>query len=159
MRGRDDRGFTLIELAIVVAILVFLVAGLAAVCAGVTQRSKVESTRSLVRALEAGCEAYRANLGVFPGSPSATSDTTLLYRSLCVPLPSGGADRMDAPFVVLPSARLGCAPQIQDEWGWPVRYSLPGRPHGSDGSDNSRRFDIDASSSEGGVIGNWPAAR
>lgn len=159
MRGRGDRGFTLIELGVTVALVIFMVASLAAVCAGIGHRSKLESTRSLLRALDAGCEAYRSRLGSYPGFPSASADTTVLYLALCVPVavPSSSTQHLESPFVVLPSSHLACAPQIHDEWGWPVRYSLPGRHQGA--GEAGPAFDIDASSSEGGVIGNWPAAR
>lgn len=161
--GRRD-GFTLIELAVVVALVAFLAGGLAAVCAGMNRASRLESTRSLVRALDAACDSYRARLGRFPGFPSAANDTTVLHRALCVPVPvtrgDAGADgaSLAPPFIELPSSRLACAPQIHDDWGWPVRYSLPGANHGP-AADNSRRFDIDATSGQGGVIGNWNTAR
>ncbi|KAF0245297.1 MAG: hypothetical protein FD180_1702 [Planctomycetota bacterium] len=147
-----SRGFTLIELAVVVALLIFMASGLAAVCAGMTRSSRAESTRALVRALDAACDSYRTKMGSYPGFPRATSDTTVLHRALCVPAPPLG------PFIELPSSRLSCAPQIHDDWGWPIRYSLPGLRRNQPG-DNSRRFDLDASSTEGGVIGNWPEAR
>jgi prepilin-type N-terminal cleavage/methylation domain-containing protein len=160
--GRRD-GFTLIELAVVIALVAFLAGGLAAVCAGMNRASRLESTRSLVRALDAACDSYRARLGQYPGFPRTANDTTVLHRALCVPAPfirgDAGADgaRLSAPFLELPSSRLSCAPQIHDDWGWPVRYSLPGPRHPA--ADTSRRFDIDASSAEAGELGNWNAGR
>ncbi len=161
MRAGARSGFTLIELAVVIALLVFLVGGLAAVCTGINRTSRSESTRSLVRALDAACDSYRSRVGSYPGFPRTSSDTTILHRALCVPVPVTRGDAgasFVGPFLELPSSRLSCAPQIHDDYGWPVRYSLPGTSHAG-GADNSRRFDIDATSAEGGVIGNWTEAR
>lgn len=162
--GRERGGFTVVELAVVIALVVFLAGSLAVVCTGINRTSRSESTRSLVRALDAACDSYRTRIGSYPGFPRTSSDTTILHRALCVPVPvtrgdagaSGGL--FVGPFLELPSSRLSCAPQIHNDWGWPVRYSLPGTLHAG-GADNSRRFDIDASSAEGGVIGNWTEAR
>lgn len=152
------RGFTLIEIAVVLAITAFLVAALAAASVGMCQKSKAESTKALVRSLEAGCESYRAKLGEYPGGPSGvTSDTTILHRTLCVPFAAtegnaGGRGKLIGPFVELAAERAKFAPQIHDDWGWPVRYTLPG-------SHNTHGFDVDASSAEGGAIGNWVGGR
>ncbi|MBI2919963.1 MAG: prepilin-type N-terminal cleavage/methylation domain-containing protein [Planctomycetes bacterium] len=155
-------GFTVLELLVVIAILGFLVSALAVACAGMTHRANVVATQSLVRALDAGCHSYESKFGKYPGAPSATADTTVLYRTLCVSLVATeggtgagpGKSRVLEPFCELPKARTPLAPQIHDDWGWPVRYTLPGTAH-ADGTDNTAGFDIDASSTEGGVIGNW----
>jgi general secretion pathway protein G len=161
-----SRGFTLVELLVVLALLGLFAATLAVACAGLNRQARYESTRSLVNALDAGCEAYRVKLGRYPGSPSASADTTVLHPALCRPLTvvegytgASGPLKTLPPFVELPSWRVESAPQIRDDWGWPVRYSLPGADHSPNGTDNSRRFDIDASSAEAGSLGNWNAHR
>jgi type II secretory pathway pseudopilin PulG len=165
LRFRRDSGLTIVELLVVIGVISFLIAALALACANMTHRAKFESTRSLIRALESGAEAYQSRLGCYPGHPAVTADTTILCQALCTPLAATeghagpGFSRIVSlpPFVELPRTRLSFAPQIHDDWGWPLRYTLPGADHFPNGLSNAGRFDIDASSSEAGELGNWNA--
>ena len=61
MKRRCDKGFTLVELLIVIAIIGLLMAMLGVLIQGLLDRAKYAKTNSIVQALESSCKNYKTD--------------------------------------------------------------------------------------------------
>jgi prepilin-type N-terminal cleavage/methylation domain-containing protein len=66
MKRRYDKGFTLVELLIVIAIIGLLMAMLGVLIQGLLDRAKYAKTNSIVQALESSCKNYKTDYGEYP---------------------------------------------------------------------------------------------
>jgi anti-anti-sigma factor len=82
------RAFTLVELLVVIAIIGLLMSLLTGGMIALKRRSQVMQTRTLLTAVQAGCETFRANHGRYPwpeaGSvgPTTVIDPAAVYTEL-----------------------------------------------------------------------------
>lgn len=168
---RNSRGFTIIELLVVIGIIGFLASALAVAAVGLAARSRIEKSAAIVRRLDSGCEAYHTRFQDYPSTfpkltaadikggvvwPPIVSDV-ILYDYLAKPLTviegfvAGVAKKRALdPFIeVLESERSGTpsavlSTKILDAWENPIWYELPGFTHGPTFPDRSNRFDIES---------------
>ncbi|MBI4609935.1 MAG: prepilin-type N-terminal cleavage/methylation domain-containing protein [Candidatus Rokubacteria bacterium] len=75
LRPRDQRGFTLIELMIVVAIIGILAAIAIPLYANMQARARVGKAQADVRSLAGAVQAYSAHTGSMPDAPGMTALT------------------------------------------------------------------------------------
>ncbi len=78
MRGK--KGFTLIEMLVVIAIILLLIALLSMLVQGVLDRARYNKTAVLVHTLSKGCDSYRLDFGIFP--PDTKSSSASLHFHL-----------------------------------------------------------------------------
>jgi len=109
----DEKGFTLIEIIVVVIIIGLLAALVAPRFFGKVEQSKVKTTYAQIELLGAALDMYRLDMGEYP----ATSDGLAALREA----PSGAGNGWNGPYLKkeLPV----------DAWGRPYIYTSPGK-HG-----------------------------
>ena len=164
-----NRGFTLLELLVVMAIIGFLAAALTIASAGLKQRSKIEKTGALVRRVDAGCEAYFTHFQDYPADYAKLTAADIksgkvwplihhdkyLYDYLAKPMTvvegfqaTGSKLRNLDPFVEMKDSEVKGPDtgkhtvQALDAWGGPLWYDLPGHPHGANFPDRTQKFEI-----------------
>lgn len=114
---RSAQGFTLLELLVVVLIIGLLTGVVGPRLMGQIGRSEVTAARAQIDALDKAVQAYRLDMGQFPGNDQG-------LRALVV---APGADsRWRGPYM------KGAIPN--DPWGTPYLYRAPGS--------NGRDYDI-----------------
>lgn len=114
---RATRGFTLLELLVVVLIIGLLTGIVGPRLMGQIGRSEVTAARAQIDAFDKAVQAYRLDMGQFP-----TTD-----QGLRVLLTAPGSDtRWRGPYL------KGAIPN--DPWGMPYQYRAPGS--------NGRDYDI-----------------
>jgi len=109
----DEKGFTLIEIIVVVIIIGLLATLVAPRFFGKVEQSKVKTTYAQIELLGAALDMYRLDTGEYP----ATSEGLAALREE----PSGAGNGWDGPYLKkeLPV----------DAWGRPYIYTSPGK-HG-----------------------------
>jgi general secretion pathway protein G len=118
VRERAARGFTLLELLVVILIIGMLVGIVGPRLLGQVSKSEVTTARAQLDALDKAVQAYRIDVGRFPSSAQG-------LRAL-VSAPSEEATRWRGPYL------QGEVPP--DPWGSPYQYRLPGS--------NGRDYDL-----------------
>ncbi len=108
MMRRKQRGFTLIELLVVLSILAMLAALVVPKLFKNVDKSKVQTTKAQISALETALDAYRLDVGSYP-----TTDQGL--NALRVK--PGGVEHWDGPY--LPKD------VPMDAWGHAYAYKSP----------------------------------
>lgn len=138
--ARRRRGFTLLEVLLVVAILVALAAIAVPRLIGVQESAKIDEAKLQVNALDSAFGLYNAKFSAFPTSEQGISALAIQPN----PAPEGW-------FPLLKEASK------LDPWGAPYNYQYPG-------SRNSLGPDIwsngpDRQANTADDIGNWPTGR
>ena len=138
-QNRRERGFTLIEIMVVVVILGILAATIIPQFMGTTTDAKIASAKSHIAELEAAVERFNVNMDRYP-----TADEGL--KVLLEP-PSGGDQKWRGPYVK----------QLRpDPWGNPYQYRRPGTHHAGAFDIWSRGADgADGGEGDAADIGNW----
>lgn len=138
--ARPARGFTLVELLIVVIVLGLIVGLMTPRYIAQFHRSKASIARSQFDSLRRGLESYRFDIGSYPTTEQGLD--ALLTRP-------EGVDRWQGPYVVDSSP--------QDPWGNAYHYKSPGEhgPYdlyslGADGKTGGSGDDADITSWENG---------
>lgn len=108
-RSRAARGFTLLELLVVVLIIGLLTGIVGPRLMGQIGRSEVTAARAQIDALDKAVQAYRMDMGQYPASDQG------LRALLAAP---GGDARWRGPYL------KGAVPN--DPWGSPYQYRHPG---------------------------------
>lgn len=106
---RPTRGFTLLELLVVVAIIGLLVSFVAPRYFGQIGKSEVNTAKAQIDALEKALDQYRLDTGRYPSNDSGLS--ALVQRPQNEPKWSGPYLRKQVPL---------------DPWGKPFAYRAPG---------------------------------
>ncbi len=136
-----SRGFTLIEMLVVITIILILMALLAVLIKNVKSRAENKNTNGIVAALRMGCENYRTDERVYPpqtytGFTGSQALHFLLGRERKVRSssgPSGTIVKRD-PYLEFPPNWLEGNPassepnppkNVIDAWGNVIQYSNP----------------------------------
>jgi prepilin-type N-terminal cleavage/methylation domain-containing protein len=159
VKRASNAGFTLIEMLMVIAIIVVLMAFLVPVLANIQQRAKVRAGRALIDGIQAALQRYCIDFDDYPSSNSAglngAVDASSLYVYLCGPngrgfdTVQGGVTRHHDPYMSLsPEYVRRDQGQILvvDPWGSPLVF-LNCKAHVESGGaatpcHNPKSFDI-----------------
>ena len=136
---KTSRGFTIIEIMVVVVIIGILAAAIIPQFMGTTNDAKVSTAKSNIAELEAALERFNIHMDRHP--------TTEEGLKVLVEPPAGEESKWRGPYIKL---------LRPDPWGNPFQYRIPGT-HRASGFDLwSRGADgADGGQGEAADIGNW----
>jgi prepilin-type N-terminal cleavage/methylation domain-containing protein len=77
------KGFTLVEILVVITIITLLVSLLVVLIANIIDKARYAKTTATVRLLDNGCKAYHLDFGVYP--PNDKSGSASLHHHLGLP--------------------------------------------------------------------------
>ncbi len=145
------RGFTLIELIVVIAIITILASLVAVLFVGAVEKARVQVTRAFLNDVDQAAQHYRMETNAYP--PDDRGDSRCLHfylgreRQVRKGLVEGGPSqvRIEQPYLVFPQEWLSLAKgqvpdanspvPLLDPWGSLIRYTVPG-------TYNPGRFDL-----------------
>ena len=137
-RSRDERGFTLLEMLVVLAIMGLLAAIIAPQVLKYLGSSRSQTAKVQIQNVDAALQLFRLDVGRFP-----TQEEGL--NSLVTPSPT--APGWNGPYLQKSAA-------LTDPWGAPYAFRNPGKHGEVDvytlGSDKA-----DGGSGEAADVGNW----
>jgi prepilin-type N-terminal cleavage/methylation domain-containing protein len=144
--SRRSRGFTLIELMVVIVIIAILMSIAIAVVQGIVSRARTTRTEGLVRMLSEACNLYKQDFDQYPPG----QDSVALHQALGSPriiimtrMQEGNITSKKGPYIEFRAGMLEKgAPSLQppppsaivDAWDNPIHYLRPGR-HNKKGVD------------------------
>jgi general secretion pathway protein G len=137
---RGKKGFTIIELIVVMTIIMMLAGLVAGAAQTARQRALIARTRSMIAAIETGLGMFQSDLG---GYPESFATNTNLYT--CLMTNTGGTyivgtntvtvlptSSWAGPYMVFKDNDLTAlnTPPIIDAWGIAYTYANPDAGHG-----------------------------
>lgn len=133
---RNERGFTMIELMVVLVILVLLVTMIVPNIVGKSDQAKVTKAKTDIAMMESFLDQFYLDTGRYPEQEEGLR--VLYYQ------PDGEVDGWKGPYSKKPIP--------DDPWGNPYVYAIPGthstQPYeifslGRDGQEGGEKFDAD----------------
>lgn len=79
IRSASRRGFTLVELLVVIVIIAILASLLVVLIKGMVDKSRNTATKALVDILNKGCESYKTDEGMYPPTSPYSGSMNLHY--------------------------------------------------------------------------------
>lgn len=119
-----SRGFTMIELLVVVLVIGILAGIMVPVAMSVYNKGKITETQGFIKVLESAMEAYKADTNVYPehyDSPSGPGQATFMFYLLETGRNSPYIDRakLQTSSSAIPApANI----EVLDSWGQPLLY-------------------------------------
>ena len=138
--AKESRGFTLVEIMVVVVILGILAATIIPQFIGTTKDAKVSAAKAQVAELESALERYYVHMDSYP-----TTEEGL--KVLTDPPANDDGKKWRGPYIK----------QLRnDPWGNPYQYANPGTHHPTSFDIWSRGADgVDGGEGDNADIGNW----
>lgn len=130
---RNLRGFTLLELLVVLGILALLATLVAPKVLGQLGKAKPQVTRQQVRNTSTAIQSFKLDLGRYPTTEEGLS--VLITKSDGAP----NMDKWDGPYLERKALPM-------DGWGVPLQYRAPAREEGFE----FEIFSLGADNAEGG---------
>lgn len=116
------RGFTLIEMSIVLVVIGLIIGGTISAVTPILQNSKATETKGRIEKIEAALQVYAMRFSCLP-CPAADNSATGVAQF--VGLASGCGTSCTADFGAVPWATLGIArSEISDAWNNRIRYHV-----------------------------------
>jgi len=136
------KGFSIIELLIVMTIIMILAGLLMGASQKAKQQAMIAKTKAMISALETALSMFQSDIGRYPGSSSAA----YLYNDL---VSTAGGDLTTAeiaswggPYMNFKQGEIS-GTSIWDAWNQTYHYTNPGGNHsGAGGPDYSTYFDL-----------------
>jgi prepilin-type N-terminal cleavage/methylation domain-containing protein len=157
-RRAGERGFTLVEMLVVITIILILLAFLVVLIVGVVDRARYAKTTAIVTGLDKACHAYFQDYNVYPPNDKGDSRSLHYYlgreRYVKAQHTSGGPELktkkpplidFNADWLQLAKGTTPNADQpvpIVDAWDQLIKYKNPG-------TKNPRTIDIWSSGKNG----------
>jgi prepilin-type N-terminal cleavage/methylation domain-containing protein len=138
------KGFTLVEILVVITIITLLVSLLVVLIANVIDKARYAKTAAIVKMLDEGCKTYHLDFGQYP--PNDKQDSRSLHHHLGIPRKittqksemGGGLVTTKPPIIEFQRDMLGDSKAgipnpmtnpvpIVDAFDNPIRYKVPGK--------------------------------
>jgi len=117
------RGFTLVEILVVIGIMMILIATLFPVTSAIRRSQRIRRTQAAVQAIASGVEAYQNDYGLYPPAGFADEPLNRGNRSLVTLLNMrGGRGWPYVPTAFLASNGTIEGGLLRDEWEHPFVY-------------------------------------
>jgi general secretion pathway protein G len=136
---RQRGGFTLVEMIIVIAVILILVALMIGLIVVITDKAYYQKTEAIIKMLDDGCKTYRAEFNVYP--PNNKGDSRCLHfylgqeriklldkdtniKTTRPPIIEFKGDMLEESKLV-PDAKNPVP--VVDAWGQKIQYKNPGQ--------------------------------
>jgi len=131
---KGKKGFTIIELIVVMTIIMMLAGLVAAAASTARQRALIARTRAMIAGIETGLGMFQSDVGGYPLTGNTNlficlmSNTGNYFISTSTPLPN---TNWAGPYMTFKDNDLAAGPTIVDAWGTAYLYSRPDATHGN----------------------------
>ena len=158
--NKSRRGFTMIELLVVISIIAVLAGLVAAVASGASAASKRKKAQGQIIAVQEAIEAYRNEYGNYPRPVGGTDDPVTVAKMLYQAVTGDGTDMIDGASPTTSDGNPGTDGEffleaairgrgqssfthegfyLMDPWGIPIGYR---RGNESSDTHNTTTFDL-----------------